>query len=63
MNEEQMAKCFNEWMDRYTKDPAAFMHDFESVMMHLQERATGQESSYGASCAAMMIRIKGDLAI
>lgn len=63
MDEQTMAKCFNEWMDRYTKDPAAFAREFECVVAHLRERGAGHEPSYGADCSAMMLRLKADLGL
>jgi hypothetical protein len=62
MNAEDLARAFNEWLRRYTENPAGFEAEFQTVGRFLQERADGQEPSYGEQCAAYLLTLVGDKA-
>jgi len=55
MDQETMARCFNLWMKRYTEEPERFAADFQTVAEFLQQQADGEEPTYGATCAQMMV--------
>ena len=59
MSKQQMAAAFNEWMRRYTKDPAAFEAEFQTVGKYLAEQVAGQEPSYGDVCAELLSDLAG----
>lgn len=52
-----MAAAFNEWMRRYTEDPAAFEAQFQTVGEFLAAKAAGEEPSYGEVCAEFMAEL------
>lgn len=47
-------EAFNEWMRRYTEEPAQFEAEFRTVGEFLAEEARGEEPSYGATCDAYL---------
>lgn len=49
-----MTQAFNEWMRRYTEDPATYAREFETVGEFLREQAEGREPTYGETCAAYL---------
>jgi len=53
MTKEQMAKCFNEWMRRYTEDPNSFEREFITVMEFLGS----DNPTYGDEQAEYMFSI------
>jgi hypothetical protein len=53
MTKEQMAMCFNEWMQRYVDDPQSFEVEFQTVARFLTE----DDPTYGDECAAYMFSI------
>ena len=59
---KQIAAAFNEWMRRYTEEPERFEREFQSVERFLTEVASGQEPSYGETCAAYLKTLVTDLA-
>lgn len=50
------AEAFNEWMRRYTEEPDAFAHEWQSVTEFFAT-PDGEEPSYGAKCAAYMSKL------
>lgn len=52
MDRQKLIEAFNEWMRRYTDDPAAFEAEFQTVGLFVAERAMGREPSYGETCVA-----------
>jgi len=62
MTQEEMAKAFNEWMRRYTEDPAGFEAEFQTVIEFLSEQASGEPPRYGEECAAYMFKISSEVA-
>lgn len=54
MDTPAIAAAFNEWMRRYTVDPAAFSAEFQTVGLFLAEQAQGKEPTYGDTCAAYL---------
>lgn len=63
MTEARMARCFNEWMDRYIKNPNDFEREFETVAGFLKEANEGREPSYGETSAAYMAQLAKELVI
>lgn len=61
MTKEQMAAAFNEWMERYTKEPEKFNREWQSITEFLGEKGAGQIPSYGERCAEYMTRLAGEL--
>ncbi len=54
-----LEEAFNEWMRRYVEDPDGFEREWITVQRHMEETATGEDVTYGASCAAYLGRIMG----
>jgi hypothetical protein len=54
MDKIKLAKAFNEWMRRFTEEPARFEHEFQTVGRFLTEKAEGREPTYGEHCAAYL---------
>lgn len=54
---DAMARAFNEWMRRYTDEPARFAADFHTIGAFLSQDARGEEPTYGDTCAAYLIEI------
>lgn len=61
MTNEQMARCFNEWMRRFIDEPARFEHEFEVVGEFLKESGGGLTPSYGEQCSAYMEQLGREL--
>lgn len=57
MDKIAVAKAFNEWMRRFTEEPAAFEHEFQSAGAFLKEQAEGKEPSYGETCATYLEKL------
>ncbi len=57
MATRSMAEAFNEWMRRYTDEPARFEAEFRTVGAFLQQMADGTEPTYGDECAAYLAEI------
>ena len=51
---DPLAAALNEWMRRYTEDPAAFQAEFQTVALFQAERLGGRTPSYGETCAAYL---------
>ncbi|WP_100961040.1 hypothetical protein [Bosea sp. FBZP-16] len=62
MDTNKVAAAFNEWMRRYTEDPAAFDAEFQTVGRFLAEQAEGKEPSYGDRCVAMLEQLMAESA-
>ena len=60
MDTNKVAAAFNEWMRRYTVDPAAFNHEFQTVGLYLAEQAQGKEPTYGDTCAAYLAALMAE---
>lgn len=50
------AAAFNMWMDAYMNDPQAYEDSHDSAVRHLKEKLNGEEPSYGAICAEVLIK-------
>ncbi len=50
------AAAFNMWMDDYMNNPQAYEDSHESAVRHLKEKLNGEEPSYGAVCAEVLIK-------
>lgn len=57
MTPEQTAAAFNEWMRRYTEDPAQFEREWKTVGEFLAQQAAGAKPDYGETCAAYLAQI------
>jgi hypothetical protein len=62
MDKVKLAAAFNEWMRRYTEDPAGFASEFQSVGLYLAERAMGKEPTYGETCTEYLIQLMEEAA-
>lgn len=51
------AQAFDEWMRRYTEDPAAFSAEFEAVDSHRRKKPKAKASEYGIACAAFLSKL------
>lgn len=63
MTNEQMAKCFNEWMRRFIEEPSRFEAEFRTVNQFLTDEASGREPSYGETSTAYMQQISTELRV
>lgn len=63
MNQEAIAKAFNEWLRRYIEDPAAFEAEFNMVADFRAAEADGREPDYGERCAAYLLHISQEVAV
>lgn len=50
------AAAFNMWMNDYMSDPQAYEDSHDSAVRHLKENLNGEEPSYGAVCAEVLIK-------
>lgn len=57
MNQQIVAKAFNEWMRRYTEAPDEFNREWPTVGEFLKQAADGDEPDYGASCAGYLAKL------
>lgn len=62
MERDAVAAAMNEWQRRYIENPEQFEQEWSSISRTLQERAEGEEPSYGAVCADYLIEIIRQLA-
>lgn len=62
MEKNDRVYAFNEWMRRYTEEPAAFEAQFQSVVRFLRERDAGQEPTYGVAADAYMEQLVAERA-
>tara|TARA_R110002020_G_scaffold467027_3_gene690171 strand:- start:1301 stop:1492 length:192 start_codon:yes stop_codon:yes gene_type:complete len=62
MTNEQMAKCFNEWMRRFIEEPDRFEREFKTVNEFLTDERSGRQPSYGESSAAYMHQLATEIA-
>lgn len=60
MNDDTLELCFNEWLRRYTNDPAAFEAEFATVERFKRENDSGISPSYGAVCVAYLHKIESE---
>lgn len=49
------AAAFNMWMDDYMNDPQAYEDSHDSAVRHLKEKLNGEDPSYGAVCAEVLV--------
>lgn len=49
------AAAFNMWMSDYMNNPQAYEDSHDSAVRHLKEKLNGEEPSYGAVCADMLV--------
>lgn len=49
------AAAFNMWMDDYMNNPQAYEDSHDSAVRHLKEKLNGEEPSYGAVCAEVLV--------
>jgi hypothetical protein len=59
--EAELVKLFNEWMDRYQRDPAAFEAEFDTVSRFRKEQESVCEPSYGGINVAYLLKLREDL--
>ena len=57
ISKEVAVAAFNEWMRRYTEEPAKFAHEFEAVGKFLKQQSEGKEPDYGTECAELLFRL------
>lgn len=62
MNQEAIAKAFNEWLRRYIDDPAAYEAEFNTVAAFRAAESEGSEPDYGTRQAAYLIHLCGEVA-
>lgn len=53
--EPNYAAAFNMWMDDYMNNPQAYEDSHDSAVRHLKEKLNGEEPSYGAVCAEVLV--------
>lgn len=44
------------WMDDYMNNPQAYEDSHDSAVRHLKEKLNGEEPSYGAVCAEVLVK-------
>lgn len=49
------APAFNMWMEDYMNNPQAYEDSHDSAVRHLKEKLNGEEPSYGAVCAEVLV--------
>jgi hypothetical protein len=57
-SDRELQSIFNEWMRRYTENPAAFEAEFQTVSKFLADQNAGKEPSYGEVCLAYLHDLK-----
>lgn len=57
----KVAVGFNEWMRRYTEEPAAFEAEFRTVKRFLQEKGSGRTPTYGERSKAYLEKLMAEL--
>ena len=50
------AAAFNMWMDDYMNNPQAYEDSQTIAIRHLTEKLNGEEPSYGAVCAEVLVK-------
>lgn len=50
------AAAFNAWMDDYMNNPQAYEDSHDSAVRHLKEKLNGEDPSYGAVCAEVLVK-------
>lgn len=50
------AAAFNMWMDDYMNNPQAYEDSHDSAVRHLKEKLNGEDPSYGAVCAEVLVK-------
>ena len=51
-----LSAAFNMWKDDYMNNPQAYEASHDSAIRHLKEKLNGEEPSYGAVCAEVLIK-------
>lgn len=49
------AAAFNMWLEDYMNNPQAYEDSHSSAVRHLKEKLNGEEPSYGAVCAEVLV--------
>ena len=49
------AAAFNMWMSDFMQNPQAYEDSHDSAVRHLKEKLNGEEPSYGAVCAEVLV--------
>lgn len=49
------AAAFNMWLEDYMNNPQAYEDSHDSAVRHLKEKLNGEEPSYGAVCAEVLV--------
>jgi len=52
-----MSQAFDEWMRRYTENPAEFEAEFQATSRYLKERGRKAVTSYGTACASYLRKL------
>jgi len=55
VKEPNYAAAFNMWMNDYMNNPQAYEDSHDSAVRHLKEKLNGEEPSYGAVCAEVLV--------
>lgn len=62
MDRQKIVNALNEWMRRYTEDPASFEAEFQTVARFLSELDGGLPPSYGETSMAYLEQIMAEQA-
>lgn len=62
MNQQALAKAFNEWLRRYIEDPSAYEAEFNTVAAFRASEASGAEPDYGQRQSAYLLHLIGEVA-
>lgn len=57
LDEERLEWAFNEWLRRYTENPAEFEREFQFIGEFLQEQSEGKPPSYGQRTIAYLKKL------
>jgi len=61
LTKAQLEQGFNEWMRRFTEDPAKFEAQHAIVDNFLSQASQGRVPSYGEQCTALLLQIIDEL--
>lgn len=56
VTKEALAEAFNTWLGDYIENPGKFVTIQDEVAQAVKEAMGGEEPSYGANCAALLVR-------
>lgn len=57
VHKDQLAAAFDRWMQKYIDHPEAFEREWQAVVRHIEEDATGAAHTYGAACVAYLQKL------